>query len=173
MKEGEAEFVSSANLQCRSGQRARYEDLITVMSVEDYQQELLPMKSDSKRIPPMKPELAVRKVGTVFEVDPVLGPDNATVDLNLELVFHTAPPTESSMEVLFPDLKKPMKISVPEFHAREIKTQETMLAGTAKLIGSWRPTGKPEFEKRRSDAGGVSQSRPSGVRGVPSLRWPG
>ena len=70
-----------------------------------------------------------------------------TVDLHFQLEYHTAPPSVSTMEVLFPDSKEPLKIPVPEFHGKEIRTVETMLAGTAKLIGSWRPTGKPEFEK--------------------------
>ena len=85
--------------------------------------------------------------GTMLEVDPIIGADDVTVDLNVFLEHHTAPPTMHPITLASPDKGTVLTtVEMPEFHCKRLTTQMTMRANTVKLIGAWRPTGKPELE---------------------------
>lgn len=136
---GEATFVTSANVIARSGQRSRAEDMFE-SNYTDYRP-VDPEKKDR-----VIPVFETHQIGTIFEVDPVLGPDNKIIDLNLTLEHHSAPPTYRTVSVKFADSEQIFNLPAPEFHVKKITTQLTMKEGNVKLIGAWRPTGKPEFQ---------------------------
>lgn len=84
-----------------------------------------------------------RSAGTRFEVDPVVGPDGFTLDLNLHLEHHFAPPAIKN-----DDAEKVQRVGSPamDFHFAEATTSVTMFSGMTKLIGLWKPEGAAEFE---------------------------
>jgi len=138
--DGDAAFVTNATLRCRSGQRSFYTDGAEHSAFAGF-------SWDTTVEPPSpKPDIEVRTVGTVIEVDSILGPDNITVDLNLSVEHHTAPPTSAPLEVPVPGKAEPLLVDASVFHAKELITQITLRDGGRRLLCSWQPTGLPEFE---------------------------
>ncbi|CAN5857104.1 hypothetical protein BH11VER1_BH11VER1_24730 [soil metagenome] len=84
-------------------------------------------------------------LGTQFTVDAVLGPDGYTMDLELALEHHFAPPSTRSA-----DPEKPQGILQPaiDFHFAKTSTFITTSTGLTKLVGLWRPEGTVEFENK-------------------------
>ena len=125
LEEGIAEFVTALTLSSRSGQRSRAVDgrdwtFTTAGAFE------------------------TREVGTSLEVDPVVGADGETVQVSVTVEHHTALPSrklDSEGEEGSPASETHV------FHAKTIQAEVTMANTHAKLIGSWRPTGRPEFEE--------------------------
>lgn len=140
VERGEATLVVTAPVLARSGQRAKVQQIEEVI----YQTEL-DWDSDNQTVIPAAFE--TRNVGTELEVDPVLGPDDFTIDLNFSLEHHSAPPTMRPITVTSPKSGQKVVTEFPAFHSKKVITQVTMADGTIKLVGAWRPTGKPEFEK--------------------------
>jgi len=83
-----------------------------------------------------EPDWEIRQVGTIFEVDPVLGADGYTMDLSMMLEHHTAAPETEPLHINSP----------PLFHSKRLTTQLALISGSYTLLGSWKPTGKPEYE---------------------------
>jgi len=142
MGEGTARFVTSATILGRSGQRSKFVDVREVIYAADFNWRH-PEKPKA-----ISPVFETRDVGTLFEVDLVVGGDNETIDLNLALEYHSAPPTEKMVTLAIPGMAQPIEVPVPVFHVNKITTQLTMKDGSVRLIGAWRPTGKPEYEAR-------------------------
>lgn len=134
------EAVTSISVHARSGQRAK---------AENQSEFIYPTETDwSKEKEAIIPAaFETRNVGTILEVDPVIGADDVTIDLNFALEHHTAPPTMHPITIASPDKGTELTtVQMPEFHCKRITTQITTYDGTTQLIGAWRPTGKPEYE---------------------------
>jgi hypothetical protein len=82
------------------------------------------------------------EVGLSWEVDPVVGVDNETVDINLALTRHMAPPARSDVA------QQPNIWKVPQttFFKHKTTTSMSTLRGTARLVSIWKPTGKAELD---------------------------
>lgn len=138
VERGQATLVTTASVVARSGQRAKAEDISeTIYPTE------VDWDKEQKTVLPAAFE--TRNVGTTFEVDPVIGADDYTIDLNLSLEHHTTPPIMRPISVTSPNSGHVVTVEMPEFHAKSITTQITIGAGGVKCIGAWRPTGKPEY----------------------------
>ncbi|MFK5924928.1 MAG: hypothetical protein QM496_22335 [Verrucomicrobiota bacterium] len=134
MKDGGAKLVALTSVISRSGQRSKIIDGNEVPFLEN-----VPSKdNDNSETNDKNFTIGSRPVGTLLEVDPVLGADNWTIDLSLQLEHHTASPE-------FIPIRDGIKI--PQFHSKEITTQVTLLKGNYLLVGTWKPTGKPEYER--------------------------
>ncbi|MCF6311163.1 MAG: type II and III secretion system protein [Verrucomicrobiales bacterium] len=133
MKQGDAKLIALPSILSRSGQRSKIIDAYEVPFLAN----ALPQKDVKAKKTPQPLEITSRPVGTLFEVDPVLGADNWTIDLSFQLEHHTGPPE-------FIDVSDQLK--TPVFHNKEITTQVTLLKESYLLIGTWKPTGKPEYE---------------------------
>ena len=134
------EAVTSVSLHARSGQRAKTED----QSEFIYPTEIDWSKEKEAIVPAA---FETRNVGTILEVDPVIGADDVTIDLNFAFEHHTAPPTMHAINIASPDKGTELTaVQMPEFHCKRITTQITAYDGTTQLIGVWRPTGKPEYQ---------------------------
>jgi len=140
VERGEATLVVTAPVLARSGQRAKVQQMEEVI----YHTEIYWDRESDTVIPDA---FETRNVGTELEVDPVLGPDDFTIDLNFALEHHTAPPTMRPVRVTSPKSGQKVVTEFPAFHCKKVITQVTMADGTVKLVGAWRPTGKPEFEQ--------------------------
>ncbi len=137
------EAVTALYLHARSGRRAKTEDKSEFI----YPTEIEWNESKQAIIPGA---FETRDVGSMLEVDPVIGADQVTIDLNFEFEHHTAPPTMHPITIASPDQNAKLTVvEMPEFHSKRVNTQITMRAGGTKLIGTWRPTGKPEYEKSK------------------------
>ncbi len=135
VKKGGAKLVALPSVISRSGQRSKISSTYEVPFLENTPQET--EKKDEKTA--NEASIGVRPVGTILEADPVLGADQWTLDISFKLEHHTGPPE------FFPVSKK---LEIPIFHNKEIITQVTLLKGSYILVGTWKPTGKPEYEEK-------------------------
>ena len=138
-KQGQVEFVTSINLEARSGQRAKFEDAVEYRYLDHYEWD----KNRKKALPVFE----TRDIGTFFEVDPVLGADEFTLDINFYLEYHTAAPGQKISQVRFPNKDNNISAPLPVFHKESISTSFATITGTTKIIGTFRPTGKPEYQQ--------------------------
>lgn len=79
-----------------------------------------------------------RQVGTIVELDPVLGSDGRTIDVNYSLEYHLAPPTVRQSPVAFMDNKR-VEMPVVDFHVAEATSSLAMVDGQCRLLGVWHP----------------------------------
>ncbi len=88
-----------------------------------------------------------RLVGTQLDLEPVLGPDSFTIDVNLSPEHHTSAPLQRE-ETLLPAAsgKSEKNLSWTDFQAETIQTALTLTSGTPRILAVWKPSGKPEFE---------------------------
>jgi len=91
-------------------------------------------------------EHELEQIGTSVEVDPVLAEDGRTIDLNLALNYDYAPPTRRFTPE--PGDGKTLRTEVPgtDFHRAEFNFATTLLDGSWRLAGVWKPDGTPEFQ---------------------------
>lgn len=141
-RDGLATILDTTAVTCRSGQRAK------TRSGEDY---IFPTEPGVPEIPnrlelsgavesPIAPRAAsafeTRYLGVVFEVDPVIGSDEVTIDLNLSPYF-------CELEKLDHIQSRPAKnqsaVDMPRFFTERITTQVTLLDGHYAFLGTTRP----------------------------------
>ena len=85
--------------------------------------------------------------GTFWEIDPVIGNDGMTLDLNTLLSFDTARPTERFEVPTSKEGTRRIHAPTVDFHEAEISSALTTRSGMKRLIGLWKPKGTPELEK--------------------------
>jgi hypothetical protein len=134
---GKATILSSQRLDTRSGQRCLIE------AVEEHYFLKRLAQDDKHR---MVAEYEMRPVGTRLEIDPVLGSDGYTIDLNLAPEFHHAPPTPPLIAAPSDGQAVRVQATAPVFHSSKLTTAITMASGMTRLLGVWKPEGKPEFD---------------------------
>ncbi|MCB1231558.1 MAG: hypothetical protein KDN19_14910 [Verrucomicrobiae bacterium] len=133
VKEGKARFVTSAPLVCRHGVRGKYEDIEEIPVIEDFT-----WNEEAKQL---VPKFGIRDVGTIFEVDPNLGEDGETLDINFALEHHTGQPETKSLMVPMGDTEKSREVSVTHFHMKKVTTRVYLKRGAVALIGAFDVTG--------------------------------
>ncbi|MDF1851452.1 MAG: hypothetical protein P1U85_11505 [Verrucomicrobiales bacterium] len=84
-------------------------------------------------------------IGTTFEVDPVLGADERTIDLNLSVEHHYAPPTTAGTAVRGEN-QLGLEGPTTTFHKATVTTQITTLSGMIRMLGIWEPKGTEKFD---------------------------
>ena len=129
---GSVRLVNTITMMVRSGQRAKVEDVIELYVKYSTNESPSEEQGDGNA-----EAEEVRQVGTILEVDPIIGSDNTTIDLSLSLVHHTAPPETISVD------GKP----VLAYHCKKTTSNFVLLSGSYTLLASWRPTGKPEYRE--------------------------
>ena len=86
-------------------------------------------------------------LGFKVEIDPVLGPDGFTIDVNITSTCASAPPDEGSETSTDLISGKGFTTPTSAFHVKTVQTALSMSSGSSKLLSIWTPTGRPEFEK--------------------------
>ena len=137
-----AEVTDILSVGVRSGPRARatsgkeliYGTEVTVPEIPNLLN--LEGRNTVAISPPTFTAFETRKVGTNFELDPVLGVDGVTVDLNIApervaLRDDSSWPSE--------EIDPHFQIKMPTFIAEKLTTQLTTLDGDYTLVGSYRP----------------------------------
>ena len=137
-EKGQARLLHTLRIETRSGQRA---------SVESGKQHTHANGLEIDDKGGIVFEWQQRMAGVRFEIDPALGPDGKTVDIDYSLEHHLAAPTERSETVS--DVGKLGRIEVPmtDFHCAKLTTLITTVDGATKLLGVWKPQGNAELEK--------------------------
>lgn len=92
-------------------------------------------------------EREFKGLGFDVEIDPVLGPDGLTIDVNIASTCASAPPDEASETSTDLLSGKPFTTPTSAFHIKNVTTALSMTSGSSKLLSIWTPTGRPEFEK--------------------------
>lgn len=141
-KEGRAEIIDSATVLARSGQRAKAESVNEFIYPTEYDPPEIPSSvtlKDGAEAPisaATPTALETRNLGTTMEVDPVLGADNFTIDLNLS-------PENVKLEAIeqwHRTATDPrFKTHMPTFYTMKISTQVTTQHGRYTFLGTTRP----------------------------------
>jgi len=139
LRQGGARLVQSTRILSRSGQWSRHEDGYEVLYF------VPPGSEDSEFGGPSSRRSGrevTRNVGTWLEIDPVIGVDNTTIDLNLTLEFHSADPTWHELP---PGTAAGSSTigQYPRFLRHTCKIRGIFRSGETRLIASWRPEGEP------------------------------
>lgn len=87
----------------------------------------------------------MRTLGPGLEVDPVIGPDGWTIDVNASLRSTTAAPEDYTLRYTDPPTGHEITIPQFRFHQMETNTAVTLQDGNVKLLSVWKPTG-PAFD---------------------------
>jgi hypothetical protein len=128
--------LSTLRLETKSGQRASAIDGIEKPYISE-----VGIGDDGQ--PFINHEM--RTLGLSVEVDPVIGPDGWTIDLNAAVRYTTAPPEDYTLRYTDPPTGHEITIPQFRFHQTETTTAVTLQDGTVKLLSVWKPTG-PAFE---------------------------
>lgn len=127
--QGDVVEVTRLRLETRSGQPANLStgsDFLYTQGVE---------RDQRGRISAVQGE---RRVGTSFELDPVLWPDGRTIDISYVLEYHHAPP-RLRWESMGQSDGRSVEVQVPEFFTAKVSSAFAMVSGSAKLLGLWKP----------------------------------
>lgn len=169
---GTAKRLGAARLETSSGQRATFEAGEERMSAGGLKFGKLTTEADSaepkvaessasdpdrtaasKATPPQPSDAhfmsishEMHRAGTRLEIDPVIGPDGLTIDLNLSLEHHYAPPTVRPVPPAANGETLVVAMPATDFHMAKVTTAITLTSGMTKLIGVWTPEGAPKYE---------------------------
>jgi hypothetical protein len=148
--DGRVKLLQTTRLETRSGQRVSFASGIwrtetAGMSFREMVDE--PMAATG----PVKQRLMHATFdstvyGTLLEIDPVIGPDGWTVDLDFGLHHAFAPLVAGVPGASFDD--KTLRIGVPAANSpkAKIRSSTRLTWGVTKLLGMWKPEGLPEFD---------------------------
>lgn len=152
IRKGRARHINTDTIVCGSGQRALTRSGTEYIYPHSHDPPEIPNqlhldgKNHLKTTPSGFTSFERRDLGSTFEVDPVLGLDRVTVDLNLapQRVQHHGDtwwpaPEESDTE---------FQIRKPTFTTQKVTTQITTHDGTYALLGGYIPDKSVETEMR-------------------------
>lgn len=121
-----AKLVTAPMITARSGNRAKVEKKKEYEFIGWYE------AKDGQDMP----GIDAREVGTIFEVDPVLGADDMTIDLNLGLVFSEAEPEFRKNKMKGPVSGEMLEYESIIIEQSKLTTQVTILDGQTSLVGT-------------------------------------
>ncbi|CAN5706961.1 hypothetical protein BH11VER1_BH11VER1_12690 [soil metagenome] len=141
---GNAKLLGTSWMLARSGQKTRVssgDNRITSTKLKsagdaDDRNAKTPIQGAPLK---MSGALESNQIGTVFEVDPVIGPDGVLVDLNYTLSYDYALPGVHHEPA--PEAGRTLKIDAPStsFHKVILSSAMTLNDGSTRLVGIWKP----------------------------------
>ncbi len=137
VKTGTVRHLNTAHIETKSGARATSEQASEHQAVGE-------VGISEKGEPFFKQEMHM--IGLVFELEPLVGADGATVELTLAPEFHTAPSFEHR-EFVIDTQGRRLEFPLTDYFVSKTTTGITIIDGSARLLSLYKPTGKPEFEK--------------------------
>lgn len=155
VKEDEAIHLETSIVTSRSGQRSKVESIQEFIYPTEYDPPGMATGSgegddEIATTVPNPTAFETRNVGTTLEVDPVLGADDRTVDLNLapELVYLVDRENYGEHRVG----ETEVDVVMPVFYTTKLTTQITLIAGEPYFAGVMTPhdedTGKPDRNRK-------------------------
>ncbi len=145
-------ILETSVITARSGQRAKTESGDEYIYPTEISPPSMPSTltlGEKAQLPdsgPYPSAFETRNLGITLEVDPVIGADETTIDLNLSPEIINA---NGHTDWFSEDTPEAMKVSMPIFHRMKITTQVTLLDGRYVLAGSCRPM--PDEKSKRDD----------------------
>ena len=155
VRHGKARLVNSLTVISKSGNRSRVSDAEQILTFTGFVKEMAERKkpiadeTETNFESQLRPRREKKHFGTIFAVDPVLGMDQRTLDLDLQLEHHTAPPISVTAKVEIPGTGEYKEVAAHEFFAHKVTAQITLISGHHVLVGNWRPTGDAKYEKHQ------------------------
>ena len=137
VKTGTVQHLDTARIETRSGTRATSKQAVEHTSVTN-------VHVNEKGEPAFNQEM--RNVGLTVELEPTVGADGETIELNLAPEFHTAPPIEHREHIIDTQGRR-LEFPLTDYFTSKVTTGITVPSGSARLLSLYKPTGKPEFEK--------------------------
>ncbi len=148
VEEGTVSIIQRRHTEARSGQRTKINDSREYSVADD-----LALAPDGTLLYGSE----FREEGTTWEFDTVIGADNDTIDISMELIHHFAP--SNRRQVPFTSTTEGVISSaLSESSIIKVSTQLTMTNASTRMIGVWKPEvilGTPE-KADRLQAGFVS-----------------
>lgn len=144
VKEKDARMLETALVIARSGQRAKVESITEYIYPTEYDPPgMIAPSGEAKstatkfRYTPNPTAFETRNLGVTLEVDPVLGADNKTIDLNLapEIVYLVDQETYGE----FDSESGEVDIVMPTFYTMKTTTQITLIDGEYTILGAHSP----------------------------------
>ncbi len=142
VREGRGTILETTSVMARSGQRAKTESIDEYIYPTAYNPPRTPDEvtlSDQSKAPVTGvtgTTFETRNLGRTLEVDPVLGADEFTIDLNLAPEFVEL---AGINEWPSPKVEEMFKTTMPTFHTQKITTQVTTHDGEYVFLGTTRP----------------------------------
>ncbi|MFN0080649.1 MAG: hypothetical protein ACKVY0_29625 [Prosthecobacter sp.] len=130
---GEARFIDSLFLETKSGLRATHESVREHVFISSFD-------LNAQNQPEVTFEM--RKIGTIFEVEPVVGADGHTVELNFSHELHPAAPEARGAHFRDPASGQRFAMPATDFHVLKTTSGLTLTKGSTKLIALQQPTGR-------------------------------
>ena len=144
-KEAAAAAAQAAAKAKREGKEPPEPDLAPPAEVEDDEEE-----DDEDTYPVTPAAFETRNVGSTLEVDPVIGADGVTIDLNLnpEIVYLTGQEIYGEYRTDIGDVD----LVMPLFYTMRVTTSVTVIAGEHTMVGLASPfdeeTGLPDRSRK-------------------------
>jgi hypothetical protein len=87
-----------------------------------------------------------RQVGLTLSIEPAGRSDGLAIESTLKLEFHPAEPLEHREHVIDSQGHQ-LELPLTDYQVVHLTTSTLIPSGAARLVGLWKPTGKPEFEQ--------------------------
>lgn len=133
--EGKGRQVDLLRLEMRSGQRATVvhgEERVNGVELSGSKNGWTAHANDT------------REIGARMELEPVLGPDGETLDINIAIDHDYRLPLDRWEPVAQTGSGQRADVRVTDYYRVKVTTSQTMLSGTARLLGVWKPEGAQE-----------------------------
>lgn len=130
---GEARFIDSAFLEAKSGIRATHEAVSEHAFLSGF-------GFNAQKQPEVTFEM--RKIGSLFEIEPTVYADGRTVQLTYSHEIHPAPPETRGAHFRDPASGKPFAMPATDFHVLKTTSALAVTKGDIKLISLQKPTGR-------------------------------
>ena len=165
--QGSAKVLRSALITTKSGQQSGYESIIQFVtntgvsysssnssadSAESKKESGAPSAVAKASVvsqngaPWLSTSGEIQKVGFDFEIEPTVGADSKTIDLNLASTYDFAPPTQRVSTEPMPEGTRRIAAPSIEFNESEVRLSTTLLSGSTRMISVWKPSGTPELD---------------------------
>ncbi|MCF6311119.1 MAG: type II and III secretion system protein [Verrucomicrobiales bacterium] len=143
LEKGEARLLSNVTLIARSGQSAKFSDVQEFNYAANSQHG----KHQGEAGVTM---FEIQEVGTIFEIKPKINASDGSVDLAFSFELLSAPPAMKKGVGLVSDKGKGIELEGPKFRFKGLVENISIADGSVRIIGSWLPSGKPEYENEKS-----------------------
>lgn len=145
---GRGRVVESAAIETKSGQRCTVESgRLYAWANANLKPQVLEAKEEKGAVAVVVPtaELVAtverEPLGLHWEIDPVLGADGHTIDVNTSVRRHSQAPTERFDAPVAREGSMTVDAPAVDFHPLELTTAFTTQNGMWRMIGTWQPVG--------------------------------
>jgi hypothetical protein len=134
VRNGKATVLSTQRLETVSGQNAKLITGLERATVDAFE------KTDKGTI---EAKTGSSVSGITWEIAPLQSPDFKTIDVDLALEYHFAPPQPSPPDATLPP---GVGLETEKTYAAKVRSAHTLQSGTTRLISLWKPSGTAELD---------------------------